>query len=899
MEGIAYISTARPDRRGGGCAITCDEARYHLKEIKTDNPDNLEVTFATLRPKDDNSPKFVIILCAVYSPPQSRKKSKLIDFISNTYHHLKSTKYSSAFFALGGDINDLKVEHLLNISPMFRQLVSLPTRGSKTLSVVVTDSWDRYQDPEILPALQPDILGIGKPSDHNVPFAKTYTDRRTSKKKNYSFKVIRPYPDSGISEFGRWIQNEDFSLVSLSSCSDDKVSTFEQIVNNKIEEIFPPKEIKLYEDDKEFMNPELRKLRRQKSREYVRNQKSIKFVELQKKYEETKRKNSEEYIKHEVEAMKSMSLGKFYSKIKQVGARLGECGKSTFSIPSHVDLNLDAKAAAEKIAEHFSAISKEYPPLEVTKLPQRVKDKIFHPDVAKDCPQIEEYQVHQKFQKRGYKSSSVPGDIPSKLKREFAPEIAQPAALIYNEITRSGVYPRQWVTEYVTPIPKVTPPDSEDDLRNISLTPDLSKDYENFLAEWLMPFIRNRIDPGQFGGLKGHSTSHDLITLYDFILSHTDTSRVPNSVLVALIDFSKAFNRINHSKVIVRLSDWGVPGWLLRILVSYLSGRSMILRYKGSQSSRHFMPGGSPQGALLGVLLYLVYVSDIGMDLPSILPTNDDVIDIPSVQYPPPPAVSEQEARLKYVDDLSLAECIRLDTALILDGDALLLPPAHTKLQKRLDEISVSAEFHDMKLNLTKSKIILFNFTRKFQFTPQLNLEGKTLEIVSETSLLGLTITNNCRWNANTKNIVKKGNSRLWFLRRLKLLGGSEDTLLDIYKLFCRSVLEYGAPVWTCSLSPGNKRDIERIQKNAFRIIFGCKDYVDCLEEEEEDTLEVRREKLCMNFAESCLKDEKFSNWFSKGVCTRKKTNFIEPDAKTKRYRNSAIPYLTRLLNSR
>ena len=86
--------------------------------------------------------------------------------------------------------------------------------------------------------------------------------------------------------------------------------------------------------------------------------------------------------------MKNMTLRKFYSKIKQVGARLGECGKSTFSIPSHVELNLDAEAEAEKIAEHFSAISKEYPPLDVTKLPQRVKDKIFHSDVAKDCPQI-------------------------------------------------------------------------------------------------------------------------------------------------------------------------------------------------------------------------------------------------------------------------------------------------------------------------------------------------------------------------------------------------------------------------------------------------------------------------------------------------------------------------------
>ena len=89
-----------------------DDFRAYSK-IKIDNHDNLEVTFATLRPKDENSPQFVSILCAVYSPPKSRKKSKLIDFISNTYHHLKSTKYSSAFFALGGDINDLKVEHLL------------------------------------------------------------------------------------------------------------------------------------------------------------------------------------------------------------------------------------------------------------------------------------------------------------------------------------------------------------------------------------------------------------------------------------------------------------------------------------------------------------------------------------------------------------------------------------------------------------------------------------------------------------------------------------------------------------------------------------------------------------------------------------------------------------------
>ena len=72
--------------------------------------------------------------------------------------------------------------------------------------------------------------------------------------------------------------------------------------------------------------------------------------------------------------------------------------------------------------------------------------------------------------------------------------------------------------------------------------------------------------------------------------------------------------------------------------------------------------GGSPKGALLGVLFYLVYVSDIGMDLPSISQTIPGIVDLPYVPYPPTPAVTETEARLKFVDDGFLAECISQDS---------------------------------------------------------------------------------------------------------------------------------------------------------------------------------------------------------------------------------------------
>ena len=134
--------------------------------------------------------------------------------------------------------------------------------------------------------------------------------------------------------------------------------------------------------------------------------------------------------------------------------------------------------------------------------------------------------------------------------------------------------------------------------------------------------------------------------------------------------------------------------------------------------------------------------------------------------------------------------------------------------------------------------------------------------------------------------IVSKGNSRLWFLRRLKLLGASTATLLGIYKLFCRSILEIGAPVWSGSLTKKNKQNIERVQKNALRIIYGplsCT-YEELLESIGETTLEKRRDLLSLSFARKCVKNAKFKHWFPRGVSTRKSNHFLEPQAKPKRF---------------
>ena len=191
--------------------------------------------------------------------------------------------------------------------------------------------------------------------------------------------------------------------------------------------------------------------------------------------------------------------------------------------------------------------------------------------------------------------SHVPGDLPRRLVQEFAPELAAPVGKIIRNIVQSGEWPKTWRVEHGIPLEKVTNPVSEDDLRIISLTPFLSKVTEQFIISWLLEHVEDKIDWGQYGGTRGSSISHYLIELVNFVLFNQDL-KMPHTVLAAFIDFSKAFNHINHNLIITILSEMGVPGWLLKIVMGFLTERELIVRYKGGCSSKNPCQGGLHRG---------------------------------------------------------------------------------------------------------------------------------------------------------------------------------------------------------------------------------------------------------------------------------------------------------------
>ena len=138
-------------------------------------------------------------------------------------------------------------------------------------------------------------------------------------------------------------------------------------------------------------------------------------------------------------------------------------------------LGFSNSKCAQQIAEHFAAISNEYSPIDLTQLPSYLP--------APPPPQVEEYEVYQRLKKIKKTRSTLPLDIPDRLRQECSLLLAGPLTIIINNCLSQSVYPAEWNQEWITPVAKVTHPKVISDLRKISCTSDYSKLFEGFLKD--------------------------------------------------------------------------------------------------------------------------------------------------------------------------------------------------------------------------------------------------------------------------------------------------------------------------------------------------------------------------------------------------------------------------------
>ena len=342
----------------------------------------------------------------------------------------------------------------------------------------------------------------------------------------------------------------------------------------------------------------------------------------------------------------------------------------------------------------------------------------------KSITELETWKLISKFSKKALGA----GDFPQKILQEFAMELALPFCDITNCSLQSGIFPDEYKVSEITPIPKENPPRALGDLRPISKTPIGGKIIEKAIVSELNSDIEETFnDPSQYGNSKGCSTTHYLVKLTDEAYRSTDVGQATTAIT---IDYSKAFDLVDHNILIDKLEQLGVRKKLIKLIISYLSNRSHYTKINGKKSKVVEITCGVPQGTILGPWFFTILVKEVYC-----------------------PAVSNY----KFVDDKTLAYSY--------SGDPTEF------LQQVLDVEETGTNRDKMVINVAKCNVITFNFSGKNVCPQGLSINGNPLHQCDKIKLLGVILSEDLKWSENTSHICKKAQKRFFILSKLKQFG--------------------------------------------------------------------------------------------------------------------------------
>ena len=365
---------------------------------------------------------------------------------------------------------------------------------------------------------------------------------------------------------------------------------------------------------------------------------------------------------------------------------------------------------------------------------------------------------------------------------------------LFNLSFSTGEVPLSWKLGVIRPIPKHgKDPSRLDSYRPICLTSALSKLMERMIARRMRHLFEstNALAASQSGFRSGRSTTDVLCRLVADIQSGFHKPKPHDRTLCALIDFSRAFDKVDHLLLELELKRLGCPPCILRWNHNFLAGRQYLCTVEGTRSYKRCFTCGVPQGSVLGPLYFIAYVDSLICQLNAIPLLQNGL----------------------FADDTT-----------IWTSNSNLAKAADV-VQEGLNVVhSWSTEFR-MSIAAEKSELILFsNWFGDKPRRPLLHLGGTNLEYRESVKLLGVALDVPLTFEDHVTKIRQSCQTRLQQLRALSATswGCNIGDMRTLYLGYIRSIIEYGAECWAGTMSKSKVERLERLQNHAARAITGC-----------------------------------------------------------------------------
>ncbi|NRB82034.1 MAG: reverse transcriptase family protein, partial [Saccharospirillaceae bacterium] len=351
---------------------------------------------------------------------------------------------------------------------------------------------------------------------------------------------------------------------------------------------------------------------------------------------------------------------------------------------------------------------------------------------------------------------------------------------LFTSCYKDGYFPNELKIAKVIPIYKNRGDIKElSNYRPISMLPTFSKLFEKLIHKHLLTYFNqnNIISSSQYGFRAGHSTLHALINATENAYRALDQNY---HTLGIFLDFSKAFDTVNHAILLSKLKHYGINKSMLTLLTSYLSNRFQYVSYGDSDSTLLPITTGVPQGSVLGPLLFIIFINDLS-------------------------DISNNAKFILFADDANM---------FLSHTDRKVLYKQANDTLYRVYEYCIS---NRIIINIDKCSFIEFG---KHSNNEKLHLGilNNTLENVNKCKFLGVYINKDLNWKDHMIHVKQQLSKATGAINMVKGYV-PQKILRNIYFSLIQPYLIYCLPIWGSNHNCTEFHEIFVVQKRALRII--------------------------------------------------------------------------------